>query len=211
MAAYIGPMVAFGLLTAAEGYLPVSLYPPFYAFKALVVTAILLLAGRIRPEIHPSRTVLIPAIVTGVVVFAAWVAIERLAYPHIGTRVAFNPFDAMESPAAAWVFVAVRFYGLVMVVPVMEELFWRSFLLKYLSGTDVASTSVGPFKADALVIMIVLSSVAHPEWLAGAVASVIYARLLVSTRSLFATVVAHAVTNAMLGGYIVWTGEWQLW
>ncbi len=210
MAAYIGPVVVFGVLTALEDYVPASWYGVAYAVKAVAVTASLVLARRIRTDIHPTATVVLPAVVTGLVMFVAWLAIERIPYPHLSERVAFNPFESMQAPGV-WAFLGVRLYGLVVMVPIMEELFWRSFLLKYVSDLDLDATPPGQFTTGALWTMIGLSAIAHQEWLAGAAASGVYALLLVRTRSLFATVLAHAVTNAALGVYILVAGEWQLW
>src|SRR5262245_1309532 len=85
-AAYIGPVVVFGVLTALEDYLPPAAYPAAYVCKAIAVTAALILARRVRVEIRPSIRVVVPAVATGLAVFVAWLAIERIPYPHIGTR-----------------------------------------------------------------------------------------------------------------------------
>jgi CAAX prenyl protease-like protein len=107
--------------------------------------------------------------------------------------------------------MAARLFGLVLMVPVMEEIFWRSFLLRYLTRHDFQTLPVGTFSALSLWVMVGASALAHPEWLAAVVASLAYAFWIRHTRSLFAAIIAHATTNAALGGYVLVTREWHYW
>jgi CAAX prenyl protease-like protein len=96
-------------------------------------------------------------------------------------------------------------------VPVMEEIFWRSFMLRYLTQVDFRRLAVGTFSASALWVTVAGSAVSHPEWLVAAIAGLLYALWLRRTASLFASIVAHATTNAALGAYVLTTGSWQYW
>jgi CAAX prenyl protease-like protein len=210
--AYAAPIVVFAVLTALEGVLPAGVYPAFYIVKVAAVTAALVYFRGPLGDIRPSWGVVPLGVAVGLVVFAEWVILDRLvSYPHLGTRVGYNPFAAIEDVAVRWAFLVARFYGLVLVVPVMEELFWRSFLLRYATTTDFTSLTVGQFSWTAFWIVVALSAVAHPEWLVAAIASALFAWLLHHTRSLFAVIVSHAVANAALGGYILIRGQWQYW
>lgn len=211
--AYGGPFALFGLLTMAEGYLPARYYPAAYLLKVCLVTAALAAAGAARRDITPSLRGLLPGVLAGLAVFVLWIGVDRwVPYPHLGTRAGFNPFAELPEPAwAASAFVAIRFYGLVLMVPVMEELFMRSFLLRYFTNARFHEVPVGTYSAGAFGIVAALSAASHPEWLAGALAAAAYALLLTATRSLFAVVVAHAVTNAALGVYVLRTGDWKYW
>ena len=209
--AYGGPFALFGVLTMLEGRFGPRYYPLVYAAKVCLVTASLFLAGAARRDIPPSARVLPLSVMTGLIVFVTWVGVDTwVPYPHLGSRTAFNPFAALPPPWAA-LFLAVRFYGLVLMVPVMEELFMRSFLLRYFTSPQFRQLPPGTFSAGALGIVTALSALSHPEWLVAAITSVVFALLLRHTRSLFAVVVAHAVTNAALGIYVVATGEWKYW
>jgi len=207
------PMVVFGALTVAEGYLPLSMYPAAYIVKAIAVTACLLVfrAPLADIRIDLSMRLLVPSILIGLVVCAAWIGIDKyVPYPHLGERTAFDPTTLRSS--AWWApFLAVRFYGLVLMVPVMEEVFWRSFLLRYLTNANFRQLPVGTFSTSALMIMLAASALAHPEWLVAIMASLAYALWLRRTRSLFGAIVAHAVTNATLGAYVLVTEDWQYW
>ena len=205
------PMVAFGLLTLAEGYVPAAWFPIAYMFKALIVTACLLIWRRPLAEIKPDRRLVLPSILLGIGVFAAWIAIDKFVdYPHLGTRTAYDPTQLHGT----WLygsFLTVRFFGLAIMVPVMEEIFWRSFLLRYLTRTDFHRLPVGTFSASALGIMVAASAISHPEWLVAIMASLSYAFWIRRSRSLFAAILAHAVTNGALGAYVLTTHEWHYW
>lgn len=211
--AYGGPFAVFGVLTMLEGQVDPHYYPFVYLIKVFAVTIALVAAGAARRDITPSARVLPLAIAVGLGMFAAWVGLDTwVPYPHLGSRTGFNPFQSLSG--SGWpvpVFLAVRFYGLVLMVPVMEELFMRSFLLRYFTNPRVDRVATGEFTAGAFALVAALSALSHPEWLVAAIASAVYALLLRSTRSLFAVVVAHAVTNAALGIYVVTTGNWRYW
>src|SRR4051812_4224250 len=210
--AYAAPVVTFGVLTTLEGYLPAGVYPAAYMVKVAAVTATLAYFRGPLADIRRSWSVVPLAVVVGVVILGEWLLIDRVVpYPHLGTRVGYDPFQAIGSSGTRWTFLLARFYGLVLMVPVMEELFWRSFLLRYATRADFTSLAVGQFSMAAFWIMVAVSAAAHPEWLVAAIASGLLAWLLRSTGSLFAAIVAHSVANAVLGGYILATGEWQYW
>jgi uncharacterized protein len=210
--AYAVPIAVFAVLTALEALLPASAYPVAYIVKIAAVTAALGYFRGPLGDIRPSWRVVPLGAAVGLIVFAEWVIVDqRVPYPHLGVRVGYNPFVAIQDVGVRWAFLVARFYGLVLVVPVMEELFWRSFLLRYATTADFTSLAVGQFSMAAFWIVVVLSAVAHPEWLVAAIASALFAWLLHYTRSLFAVIVSHAVANAALGGHILTRGQWQYW
>jgi len=205
------PMVVFGVLTLAEGYVPLDWFPLAYMFKAVAVTACLLWWRRPLLEIRFDARLILPSAILGLAVFFIWIWLDKfVGYPHLGSRTAFDP---LQLSGSWWfgVFLCVRFYGLAIMVPVMEEIFWRSFLLRYLTRSDFHQLPIGTFSASALGIMVAASALAHPEWLVAIIASLAYAFWIRQTRSLFAAIVAHAVTNAALGAYVLVTRDWQYW
>lgn len=209
--AYTVPTVVFGTFTLLESYVPPAAYPLMYAVKVAAVTAALLLCSTALREIRPSADHLAPSILLGLVIFAGWIALDKLVpYHHLGTRVGFDPTTLGDGwPRAA--FLGVRFFGLVAMVPVMEEIFWRAYLLRQVTTVDFLGLPLGSFSLTALAVTVVASAVAHPEWLVAAITSIILAFWLRRTRSLFAIIVAHAVANAALGVYILGSRDWQYW
>jgi CAAX prenyl protease-like protein len=204
-------MVLFGALTMVDSYVPATLFPIVYLVKAVAVTASLIVFRAPLGDIRFDPRVVVPSVLVGLVVGVLWVGIDRIVpYSHLGSRTAFDPTPLQGS--LWWIaFLAVRLYGLVLMVPVMEEIFWRSFLLRYLTSPDFRQLPMGTFSATALWLMVAASALAHPEWLVAVVASLAYAFWLRGTGSLFGVIVAHATTNAALGGYVLVTGDWQYW
>lgn len=205
------PTVLFGVFTVAESYLSLEWFPAAYLVKAVVVTASLIALRSPWADLRFEPRVIAPSVVIGILVFVAWIWVDKaVPYSHLGERTAFDPTTLQ---ASLWwpVFLSVRMFGLVLMVPVMEEIFWRSFLLRYLTQTDYRQLPVGTFSASALAIMIAANALAHPEWLVAALASLAYALWLRKSRSLFGAIVAHGTTNAALGAYVLTTREWQYW
>jgi CAAX prenyl protease-like protein len=205
-------MALFMAITAMEGSQP-NLAITLYFVKALVVTAALLAFRRPLRDVRFDGRVLLPAIVVGLLVFVEWIVVDPVT-PHfgfLGQRSATNPFVAIPDPAVRALFLAVRFYGLVLMVPLMEEIFWRSFLLRWITKPEFDELPVGACNTTAFAAVALLFGFAHQEWLAAILCAAAYALLLRRTRSLFACVVAHGVTNLALGIFILATGQWHYW
>lgn len=209
--AYWLPILLFGALTMVDSYVPAAWFPVAYLAKAIIVTVVLLAFREPLREIRADPKVIAPSVLVGLAVCVLWLAIDIIVpYPHLGNRTAFNPTTLQGS--SWWMpFLAGRLYGLVFMVPVMEEIFWRSFLLRYLTQPDFRRLKMGTFSASALWLMVAASALAHPEWLVAVVASLAYALWLRRTGSLFGAIVAHATTNAALGAYVLVMGAWQYW
>ena len=109
----------------------------------------------------------------------------------------------------AW--ISIRLFGAVVIVPIMEELFWRSFLLRYLINTEFKQVTLGTFNWFSLVWTVLLFGQEHQRWLAGIGAGILYTLLLYRTKSLSACILAHAITNLALGIYVLLTGHWEYW
>ncbi len=209
---YVAPMAVFMALTAIEGWLPLAWYPFAYACKVVAVVVSLMVCRAPLADIRPTRSVIAGSVALGLVVFAAWIAIEKLVdYPRFDQRVGFNPFEAMPDSPARYAFLTLRLFGLALVVPVMEELFWRSFLLRFLTSEDFTAVPFDGFSRSAFAGVALLFGLAHPEWLAAVLTACAYGLLLLRTRSLFASVVAHATTNGALGVYVLAARDWAFW
>jgi|ERR1700683_893703 len=211
LTSYLAPISIFAVFTTAESCLPLSWYPFIYGVKIVCIIGALLTWRTSLADIRWSPRLILPAFALGLAVLAAWIGIDRLLpYPHLGHRVGFNPL-AIPSAFVRDGFLATRFLGLVVVVPVMEELLWRSFLLRYLTRVDFLAAPIGTFTSRAFAGMVAVSAMVHPEWLVAIIASATYGWLVFRTRSIFAAIVAHATTNAGLGVYILITNDWKYW
>lgn len=212
IAGYVAPMAIFLVLTAAESWLPAGWYPLAYACKLAIVCAALLVLREPLSDIRPSGRVVAPSVVVGLLVCVLWVGLEKLVpYPHLGSRVGFNPFEAIGDPRGQYAFVLVRLFGLAIVVPVMEELFWRSFVMRWLEHPQFEAVPPQRVTIKPVVLSTFAFMLVHPLWLAAIVAGAAYAALYVRTGRLWNAVIAHAVTNGALGVWVVATGHWQFW
>ena len=210
--AYVLPMVAFMVLTTVESSASKANYIWLYLAKVVMVTATLLWFKRPLKDIRPKANVLIPAILVGLAVFIEWVLLDKwIPYPHLGQRTSLDPFAAIDSPILRSLFLVARFYGLVVMVPVMEELFWRSFLLRYFSDSYFTELPIGTFSWEAFFTVAVGFSLVHTEWLVAFICACAYALLLRQTKSIFACIVAHGTTNLALGVYVILTHDWVYW
>lgn len=148
------------------------------------------------------------AVAVGLVVYLAWV---RMDWPWAmqGTPSGYDPFRAGEGLGT--VLAGIRLFGAVVVVPVMEELFWRSFLLRYVIEPRFESVRLGTFTPLSFLITVVLFGFEHHLWLAGMLAGAAYTILLYRTGRLWPCILAHAVTNLALGVHVLVTQQWHWW
>jgi hypothetical protein len=110
------------------------------------------------------------------------------------------------------VFLAFRVAGSALLVPVVEELFWRAWLMRWLISTHFTRIPLGTYAARAFWLSAALFAAEHgPYWDVGLAAGVAYNWWLVRTRSLADCILAHAVTNACLAVYVLLAGAWQYW
>ena len=100
-------------------------------------------------------------------------------------------------------FYVVRLIGLVLLGPLIEELFWRSFLIRWLIDPDFRRVPIGRVTLISAAVTSVLFAVAHPEWLPALLTGLFWAWLLHQTRSLAACLISHAVANLALGIYVI--------
>jgi uncharacterized protein len=217
---YVAPMFAYVAASGLESYLPQVdgrvhpvWYPLAYAAK-LAVVMILAWYYRatwrdLRPRPRPAGAVL--AVLCGVVVWALWIGLEG-HYPtfgFLGKRSGFDPTPLAAGPR--WAFILLRLFGLVVVVPVIEELFWRSFLLRWLIDPEFGRVEIGRVTPLAAVLSSVFFALVHPEWLPALLTGLLWAGLLWKTRSLSACVLSHATANLALGLYVLATADWRYW
>ena len=148
------------------------------------------------------------AVITGVLVYMVWINLEW-SWATQGHSSGYNPFQ--DNNYMGPLLAGARLFGAVVVVPIMEELFWRSFLLRYLISWQFQSVPLGSFTLLSCTITVLLFGVEHNLWLAGMIAGLAYSLLVYRTRNLWSCIAAHATTNLLLGIYVLMTGEWRWW
>src|SRR4051794_12362811 len=199
-------------------------YPIVYTIKiALTVAAMLFVLPGYGQ--FPCRVSLL-AIAVGTIGVALWIVLCNLQLERkllapigldrilgIGERPAFNPLDELAAtPAWAYMFLTIRFIGLALVVPIIEEFFLRGFLMRFVVNETWWTVPFGTLTRAAAVIGTAVPMLMHPgELLAAFVWFSLVTWLMYRTENIWDCVAAHAVTNLLLGIYVVTQHQWQLW
>ncbi len=184
-----------------------------YPLKTVVVGYLLYRYRKVYYELNFKELLIIPTTLAvscvGVLVFMLWVQMDwtlGASAPDPG----FNPRLLPNAPVRI-VMALFRIIGAVLVVPLMEELFWRSFLIRYIIDKNFENVRVGTFTWGSFLLTIMLFGAEHNYIYAGIMAGAAYNLILYKTRSLVQCVLAHAVTNLALAIYVIFTGKWQFW
>ena len=178
-----------------------------YPVKTILVAASLMYFWNVyKQEIRFSFSWL--AVISGVVVFFIWVLPEGL-YPQIGHS-EFNPYE-LASGYVVYLVITLRMIDTSLIVPIMEELFWRSFALRFAIKSEFKSVSLGHFSWFSFILISLLFGLEHHRWLVGIVAGMVYAGVLYHRKNLFDPILSHAITNLLLGLYVVSTHQWSFW
>jgi CAAX prenyl protease-like protein len=212
--AYVTPMAVFlGLIWV--GTQSKSLYPAAYVARAVIVAGLLAYFWRHYTKIRWNYWWL--GAIVGVIGIVQWVGMQSWLANHFAwfkpDPDAFNPFATFKSPAVTYAFIAVRIASAVLVVPVMEELFWRDYLWRQiLAPNDFKLAGVGEFDwTPFLVVPLVFATVHGAWWPTAIVWALMIGGLLVYTKSLGACIIAHSVTNLLLAVYVLKEHAWYLW
>lgn len=224
--AYVLPMAVFLGFTYVGGTWK-DWYPASYVAKTIVVAILLFFCWRYYTKLRWTNLGL--GFVVGVVGLIQWVGMEKLlmaggpalAWTRMTADIraeAFRPFEHIESAGLMWAFIAVRWAGASLVVPVMEELFWRDWMWRTIaSPNDYRLHGVGEYDRNAFWFVPLIFAMVHPQWLTAILWALMVAWLLWRTKSIGACIVAHATTNFLLGAYVLisWYGfgkdEWFFW
>jgi uncharacterized protein len=200
--------------------IPYTYYPWVYAGKIVLTLAAIAAVWPGYRQFSPRPTPL--AIIVGAVGGVLWVGLCLLPFLNrfglgwligAGSRSAFNPFRELAGhPFWAWTFLAVRFLGLVAVVPLIEEFFLRGFVMRLVVDRDWWDVPFGKANRLAIVLGTALPMLMHPgELLAAAVWFSMITWLMLRTRNIWDCVAAHAITNLILGIYVVYQNTPEAW
>lgn len=143
----------------------------------------------------------------GVLVFVVWISLDA-PWMRLGDQSeGFNPGNGQY----ACLLMATRLIGAALVVPLMEELFWRSFLMRWIHNQSFLNVAPQQVGLIALLVSSALFAIEHTEWLAGLAAGVAYGLLYIRSGKIWMPIIAHAVTNGVLGVWVIYTSNWYYW
>jgi uncharacterized protein len=219
---YILPFFAFLLVMVPGGWGELSehwkqvwrTWLPFtYTLKSLLAALLLWYFWPLFTRIHWSKLHL--GLIIGLIGTPLWIGSEYLCqYLHIAPEGAdfYNPDDLLGSGWKEWLYLCVRVAAPALVVPVMEELFFRDFLMRAsIRGWRFQEVPVGTFTWASLLGVSLLFGVNHgfSYFVPGVLYGLLMGVLVIRTKSLGACIVAHGVTNWTLYLYVIYRGDWQ--
>jgi hypothetical protein len=215
----VAPFVVFMIFLAARGAAPTDGSWGFdvrWLYSAQIATTAALLAlwwreyGELKSQNLPTLREVLLAVAVGILVFVLWINLDA-AWMTISAGSA-EPYVALNAAGQLdWGLIVSRWVGAALLVPVMEELFWRSFLMRWIQAPAFEGVQPLHVGLKAVVLSTFVFTLAHTLWLAAIVAGLAYAWVYIRTGKLWVAVIAHAVTNGVLGIWVVQTGNWQFW
>jgi CAAX prenyl protease-like protein len=207
--ARVAPFIIFLALTFCQGQLGAASAYWFYFAKTLVAVWLI---WEMRPLVLEMRwAVSWEAVAIGIGVAVMWVGIDRF-YPQFKNSVVWNPrLQFGENSALAWLMIVTRTLGSTLVVPPLEEVFYRSFLYRYLAKVEFLSVPLNRFLPMPFFVTAAVFGLSHFQWLAGILCGLAYQWLVLRKNRLGDAMTAHAITNFLLSLWVVWRGAWQFW
>ena len=212
---YVLPFLLFITILAVRGRLAVPETVIAAGWVAVIGGAILLFSQGVL-DLGASRPLATAGI--GVAVFLIWIGPDALI-PGYRSHWLFQnqimgALAVTTSPAGRSdiVLIALRIVRAVLIVPIVEELFWRAFVMRWMIRPDFENVPLGTYDLRAFWITAILFASEHgPYWDVGLIAGVIYNWWLIRTRKLGDVIWAHAVTNACLCAYVLIAHKWEYW
>lgn len=212
------PFAVFIGLMAAESWLAAQLTGVIdprwlYGIRAALVAGLLFvflpsfmeLTSARRPSIREVGL----ALAAGLFVLAVWLLLDSGIFVLGQSGSGFDPRTADGS--IDWSLALMRLAGAALVVPLMEELFWRSLVMRWLEDADFLTVNPVRVGLRAVLLSSIVFGLEHSQWAAGMLAGLVYGWLYVRSGNLWVPVAAHAVTNAGLGIWVLATGAWYFW
>jgi CAAX prenyl protease-like protein len=221
--ARIVPFLLFVGLTMFQGRFGPASACWFYLAKTLVGVWLIC---EMRPFVSEMRWAFSwEAVVVGIGVFALWAGNTAewttqnslwmklgLAHAPKTAPVVWNPNEIFgPGSPLAWLFIGVRILGSTFIVPPLEEVFYRSFLYRYIARPDFLTVPLNQFLLLPFLVTAGVFGFSHNEWLSGILCGMAYQGLVIRKNRLGDAMTAHAITNFLLGVWVVWRGDWHFW
>ena len=208
--ARFAPLFIFVIITFAGGLMGGDSKFWLYGLKVFVGAW---MVWEMRPYVSEMRWAFSwEAVVIGVAIFAVWVGLDpyytklSLFFKDTPESI-WNPFARFgDGSAVAWTLIVVRIIGMTFVVPPLEEVFYRSMFYRYIVKYDFLKVPLSHFDGVAFVMVASVFGLMHFQWIAGIICGLAYQWLVVRKGRLGDAMTAHAITNFLLGVYVVWKG-----
>lgn len=155
------------------------------------------------------------AVIAGIAVAAIWIFLDPY-YPKFELLFKmgepWNPFKQFgDGSGRSWFFFWVRTLGSAIIIPPLEEVFYRSFLYRYCVRTDFLNMPFSRFHPTSFIVISLLFGLVHFQWIGGVLCGMIFQALVIRKNRLGDAMLAHGITNFLLGLWIYWKGDWKFW
>lgn len=206
---YAAPFVLFMVMLASKGLHEHAVYVAYPVMVFVVALTLGWVWSRL-PEFKVSRPW--ASIGLGLLGTVLWIGL----YPWLGQTdpdpaKGFNP-HLFESPAIQWGLIAFRMAGFVLIVPIMEEVFWRGFLQRYLVKEDFEQAPLGAYTHLSFWATTGMFVLAHAnQWGVSLLWGTLAGFWFIRTKTLGDVILLHATTNLALGLYVIVTQRWYFW
>ncbi len=202
-AAYVAPLLAALVAGLVTSIWSDGAFDRWYGLRIAAALAALFLARGSLPRVSLSAS-WVP-VLAAAVVCAAWIPLAG------GSREALPDALARLGPVERWSWIAIRVLGFALVIPLVEELAFRGFLLPWLVAPDFEKVPTRAFTWPAVLLSSLAFGSLHPQWMLGTFAGLAFAFARLHRGRLSDAVVAHALANAGIAVAVLWGGRWQLW
>ena len=206
----VAPFIIFVLLTSLQGrFGEASKYWIYAGKSALGALLLWLVWGKVK---ELRWTFSLEAVVVGILVIVVWIGLDPWYPKFVHADKPWNPHAEFGAGSAlAWFFVVARIAGSTLVVPGMEEMFYRSFLYRYIVKPEFETVSLRQFHKVSFLVTSTLFGLVHREWLAGIFCGLAYQWLVWRKGHLGDAMTAHAISNLLLGLWVAYKGAWLFW
>ena len=212
---YVAPFVIFLALIGLSHLWPMPALAD-EIFRLAAMLAVLFLAA--RPVLHFQIENWGVSVLVGMAIFVLWI-VPDLLFPQYRSFFLFD--NSVVGTARSSLSEAARHdvpvlflrtLRAVAIVPIVEELFWRGWLLRWVINNDFERVPLGAYSALSFWAVALLFASEHgPYWDVGLVAGIIFNWWMIRTKSLGDLILTHAVANACLSGYVIAAGKWEYW
>ena len=212
---WVLPFAIFIALLMAQQAMPAQVLVPVWMRLVLPLAAILAFS---RPVLRVGPSAPLMSILLGLAVFVIWVGPDAIApaWRHsflFDNSIVGHPAGSTPAPAQTdpW-FLFLRVAVSVVAVPILEELFWRGWLMRWLANRDFTSIPLGTYEVTAFWLVAILFASEHGSfWDVGLLTGIVFNWWMVRTKNLWDCIIAHAVTNGVLAAYVIVGGHWEYW
>ncbi len=215
---FTAPLMTYLLMLGVTVALPVTWQPVTIALRGVLSLVVVWLLRRHLPPWGKPHWVI--AIVGGVVVAWGWIvgqyACDWLGVPgrlpvYPGDKVVTDPRGVLGAGNLFWTTWWLRMLVAVVSVPVVEEIFWRGFLLRaMIDWQHFERIKLGTFTWSSFLGTALISTLQHPDnWVVSIFCWLVFNAVFYWTRSILCLVLLHGMTNLALYVLVVRVRDWS--